>query len=134
MINAMLGFMKDVLKMKPQWVVFVHALLAVNMIGPLFFWSAPEAKVVFAVMVGNAILMVALHAKFGFVRLLSIGHFLWVPMVPWLWLRLDAAIPGSAFATWLFLVIVLDSLSLVIDFVDVMRYLSGEIEPILVLD
>ena len=42
-MNAILGFMKDILKMKPQWVVFAHTMLAVNMIGPLFFWSAPEA-------------------------------------------------------------------------------------------
>ncbi len=29
-MNAILGFMKDILKMKPQWVVFVHTMLAVN--------------------------------------------------------------------------------------------------------
>ena len=69
-MNAILGFMKDILKMKPQWVVFVHTMLAVNMIGPLFFWSAPEAKVVFAAMMGNAMLMVALHVDPSYSQLI----------------------------------------------------------------
>ena len=90
----MIAFIKDTLKMPKHWVAWLWLLISVNMIAPLFFWSALEAKLIFAAMVGNAILMVALHAKFGFVRLLGLGHILWLPLVPWLYFRHCALTAG----------------------------------------
>ncbi len=64
-------------------------------------------------------------------RLLGIGHVVWVPMVPWLWTRLGVAPASSLFRYWLLATIVLVSLSLLIDAVDVIRYLRGERDPYL---
>ena len=121
----MISFMKDTLKMPKHWVAWLWLLIGVNMIGPAFFWDALEAKVVFAAIMGNAMLMVALHAKFGFVRLLGIGHILWLPLLPWLVLRLAELSPGPL-SIWLWSLIVINGLSLVIDVIDVVRYARGE--------
>ena len=90
---------------------------------------APEGKVVLGAMVFGAFLQTAIFSVKGFVRLLGIGHIAWVPMVAWLWTRLELAPPTSLFRYWLLAVIVLASLSLLIDVADVIRYLRGERDP-----
>ena len=77
----------------------------------------------------GAILQTVIFSAKGFVRLLGIGHIAWLPMVPWLWDRLDTAPPGSFFKYWLLATIVVVSLSLIIDAADVIRYLRGERDP-----
>ncbi len=79
----------------------------------------------------GALLQIAIFAAKGFVRLLGIGHIAWVPMVAWLWTRLDVAPASSLFRYWLLANIVLVGLSLLIDAIDVTRYQRGEREPYL---
>ena len=51
-------------------------------------------------------------------------------MVPWLGIRLFQAQPlNSTFEYWLLIVTVMNTISLVIDAVDVVRYMRGEREP-----
>ncbi len=113
----------------PGLAVWLGVLLAVNFVVPLVFVGRLEAQVVlFAGMAGALVQMLLFRAK-GFVRLLGIGHVPWIPMVPWLWMRLDQAAWPSAFGFWLVAVIVLDGLSLILDVTDVLRYLGGERTP-----
>ena len=79
----------------------------------------------------GALLQIAIFTAKGFVRLLGIGHLVWVPMVAWLGTRLEVAPASSGFRYWLLATIVLVSLSLLVDAVDVIRYLRGEREPYL---
>ncbi len=73
--------------------------------------------------------MTAIFAVKGFVRLLGIGHIFWVPMVPWLWTRLDQVEPESLIGYWIIAVVALNSISLIIDAIDVVRYVAGDREP-----
>ena len=51
-------------------------------------------------------------------------------MVPWLWMKLGQASPlDSTFEYWLIMVIVMNTLSLVIDVIDVVRYIKGDHVP-----
>ena len=127
-MNAMIGFLKDALRIPKHWVVWLMLLVVLNMIAPFFFWSSVEAKVVLAVMTVNAALMVGLHARFGFVRLLGVGHVLWLPLLPWLFFRL-CGIPAGPLSIWLWSLIVIDGISLAIDVADVVRYARGERAP-----
>ncbi len=77
----------------------------------------------------GALLQIAIFSAKGFVRLLGIGHVVWVPMVAWLWTRLEGVPAGSLFRYWLLATIVLVSLSVLIDAIDVIRYLRGERDP-----
>ena len=65
----------------------------------------------------------------GFVRLMGIGHIYWVPLIPWLWSRLDGFPPTGPFAMWLTSVMLLNRVSLIIDVGDVARYLNGDRTP-----
>ena len=59
-----------------------------------------------------ATIMTFLHARLGYVRLLGVGHFVWLPMLIWLGFRLDS-IPGNTlFRGWLYILINLDKASL----------------------
>jgi hypothetical protein len=60
------------------------------------------------------------------VRLLGIGHLPWVPVVLWLRSRTSAIRTDTLFGHGSWAVIVLDGLSLVIDAIDVGRYVAGE--------
>ncbi len=71
-------------------------------------------------------LMVALTAYSGFSRLLGLGHILWFPLFYFLWTRLDLNPADSPLGLWMRSVMVLNAVSLVIDTVDVGRYLAGD--------
>lgn len=128
-MNAMIDFARTMLTLPKPWVAWVMLLMAANMIGPLFYLRTPEGKVVLGAFLVGATAQTAIFSAKGFVRLLGIGHAVWVPMVYWLWTRLDAAPAGSLFRYWLIATIVLVSLSLVIDATDVIRYPRGDREP-----
>ncbi len=127
----MIDFSRTMLTLPRPWVAWVILLMMANMILPLFYLGTPEGKVVLGAAVFGAILQTAIFSAKGFVRLLGIGHIAWVPMVYWLWTRLDLAPAGSLFRYWLLTTIVLVILSLLIDATDVIRYFRGERKPYL---
>jgi len=125
----MIDFFRTMLTLPKPWVAWVMLLMTANMIIPFFYLRTTEGKIVLAAAVLGAITQTAIFSAKGFVRLLGIGHIAWVPMVYWLWTRLDAAPAGSLFRYWIVATLVLVSLSVLIDATDVIRYLRGEREP-----
>ena len=105
----------------------VGLLMFANFLSPLIFITTLEGQVVLGTGIVSAIIQMGIFQAKGFVRLLGIGHSPWIPMLVWLWTRLDWDF--SIFAYWILALIVLNSLSLIIDAVDVARYLMGEKEP-----
>jgi hypothetical protein len=63
------------------------------------------------------------------VRLLGLGHSLWLVMLPWLAVRLLGHGASDGFGKWLVAVIVIDSISVVLDAVDVARWIRGDRTP-----
>jgi hypothetical protein len=125
----MIAFFRTMMTLPKPWVGWVMLLMTVNMIVPLFYLGTLEGKVVLGAAVFGAFLQTWIFSTKGFVRLLGIGHVAWVPMVAWLWTRLDVAPAGSLFRYWLLATIILVSLSLLIDATDAIRYLRGERAP-----
>ncbi len=128
-MNTMIEFTKGMMSMRMPIPLWMGALITANGLAPLFFWNTLEAKVVLITFMVSATIMVTIYARLGFVRLLGLGHILWIPLVIWLWARLGGVELGSAFAYWILAVMVLNSISLIIDIVDVIRYARGEREP-----
>jgi hypothetical protein len=128
-LKNFVGFSKCLLRMPFPWPIWIMALMAANMIGPLFFLDHLEGQVVLAVFVVSAGLMMILYAARGFTRILGAGHVFWLGLLPWLWSRLDSAQPGEWLSHWIIAVIVVNGLSLVIDVVDVVRYVRGDRQP-----
>ncbi len=133
-MKVMLDFFKAMLQMPRLWIAWVGLLMAVNMVAPIFFLATLEGKVVLGTMMASAVLMMFIFAHKGFVRLLGLGHILWIPLIVWLLGRTNLEAPATLFEQWVLAVIAVNGLSLVIDAVDVFRYLRGERAPTLTLD
>lgn len=122
----MIGFMRSVLKMPTPWLFWVILLVAVNLVVPLFYIQTLEAQLTIASMMAGFITQSYIHSKLGFVKLLGLGHVFWIPLVVWLGFRLNDIGVGDAFGIWLASLVLINTVSLVIDVVDVTRFLSGE--------
>ncbi len=128
-MKAMIEFNKAMMSMKMPWPLWVGLMVALNVIGAIYFFGAIEAKVVLAAAIAGILIQTAIFGAKGFVRLLGIGHIFWLPLVPWLSTRLESIGLDSPLGYWIAAVIVVDGISLVIDAVDVSRYLRGDREP-----
>jgi len=128
LIRAFMSFNKGMLKMPVPWQLWIMLLVGVNMILPLFFLDRLEAQLVVGAFLANMMLMTALTGLVGFTRLVGLGHFFWIPLVVFLWTRLEQIPAEGVFGLWIRALIVIDVLSLVIDTVDVIRYIAGDRE------
>ncbi|MCH7753918.1 hypothetical protein IH970_02170 [candidate division KSB1 bacterium] len=124
-MHAFLKFNRGVLKMPLPWRLWLMLLVTANLVVPLFFLGHLEAKVVLGAMVGSMMLMTVLTAVSGFTRLLGLGHILWVPLLLFLWTRLDQIPANDFFGVWIRILMALNAMSLIIDAVDVIRYIAG---------
>ncbi len=77
-------------------------------------------------MAANMALMTFLTSRFGFTRILGLGHIFWIPLLGFLLTRLGSIPAGASYGAWLRALILLNSGSLLIDMVDVIRYLAGD--------
>jgi len=128
-MRAMIDFFKTMLLMPKPWQSWLGLLLVVNMVIPILFINTLEAQVVLTAMIAGALTQATIFRAKGFVRLLGIGHIFWIPMIVWLWFRLDQIASNGPFGYWVLAVIILNGLSLLIDTVDVTRYIRGERRP-----
>jgi len=126
--NAFIKFNKGMMRMPLPWKFWLMSLVAINMIIPLFFLDRLESQVVVGTIVASMILMTALTGLSGFGRLLGLGHVLWIPLLYFLWTRLDQIPADDFFGIWIRVLMVLNVTSLVIDATDVIRYLAGDRE------
>ncbi len=72
------------------------------------------------------VLMTPHTARFGFSRIIGVGHIAWVPLLGFVWSQLPDIPATDAFGIWLRAVIVLDVTSLVLDAVDAVRFAQGD--------
>lgn len=129
----MIDFHRCVLAMPKFWAAWLGLLALLNGLGGLVFISSPEGLWTLVIFLASAMLMMGLFRAFGFVRLLGMGHILWVPLVFWLASRLGAAPETGWLRLWMTAVIVVNATSLVIDVIDVIRYLRGDRAPTVTL-
>ncbi len=112
--------------MPPLWRLWLGMLIGANLVAPLFFLDRVEARVTIAALLISMTLMTALTARFGFSRILGLGHVAWLPLLAFLIGRVTEVPASTGFGLWLRTVIVLDAISLVLDAVDVVRFLRGD--------
>ncbi len=125
-MRSFLRFNRGLLGMPPHWRLWLGMLVGANLVAPLFFLDHVEARVTIAALLISMTLMTALTARFGFSRILGLGHVAWLPLLAFLIGRVTEVPATTAFGLWLRTVIVLDAISLVLDAVDVVRFLRGD--------
>jgi hypothetical protein len=125
-----MSFIQDAGRFGIGWRLWMVLLQLANLIAPLFFLGRVEAQLTLGAYILAAAIIVPLHRRLGWVRLLGIGHFQWFALLPWLVMRYLTTSPTGAFGVWLAAVILINATSLVIDVVDVARYVAGERKPV----
>ena len=130
MIQAMKDFMTGIRSLAGYWQVWLAGLMGLNMALPLVYIEHPEAQYTLAAaMTGGGIGLVLVKVQ-GFTRLLGLMHLPWVVLMFYLWNQLPLHPEMDGFGLWLRLVLLANGLSLIIDTVDVVRYIAGERQPL----
>lgn len=112
---------------QPWWLVSWIGWLALVNLSAIFFFAEIEARWVLAAFGASALTMFGLYELVGYARLLGLAHVLfWTPLVIYLYRRLSNLVGPPLLERWLRLLLATNGLSLVIDYVDVLRYLLGE--------
>ena len=127
-MNAFIKFNRGLLAMPLPWRLWLVLLLTLNLIAPLAFIERLEAQATLAALLVSMALMTGLTGLSGFSRLLGLGHIVWVPLLFFLWTRLGEIPAADTFGLWVRATIAVNATSLVIDAIDVVRYVRGERE------
>ena len=108
---------------QPTWIpIWVSALMVVN-IASVAFWSEPLAKVIFVAFMISAMLMMGLYSRFGFEKILGLGHVIWIPLLAYILSQLQGVAKG--FQIYLVILSVFIAVSLIFDIIDVWKYFSS---------
>ena len=127
-MKALVDILKNMFKMPMAWWPWMAGLPLMNLFS-IFFLPRTEAWVVLGTGLLAATIMTALHAKLGYVRIVGIGHFVWIPMLVWLAFRLETIREDTLFRGWILSVMAMDTVSLLLDIMDLIRYLRGDRAP-----
>jgi len=121
--------MKRIFAMKFPWNLWVFVMALVNMVVGFLYFPTLEGKLILAALMASFIVMTIVFSKYGFVRLLGLGHVLfWTPLCLWLFMRLQGSHfdSSSDLKTWIYTLLAINTASLIIDYIDVIRYLKGD--------
>ncbi len=125
-MNAFIKFNKGLMNSSLPVKLWIGLMVIFNMIIPLFFLERLEAQVVLAAIMASMAVMTLITGTTGFTRLLGLGHIFWIPLLYFLGTHLDQIPPDDGFGVWVRALMVINATSLVIDAVNVLRYLAGE--------
>jgi len=132
--HAFVRYHRGLGRMPARWKPWLLSLLAANMILPLLFITQREAQVVLGTALLGGATFVVLTAFTGFSRLLGLAHFWWIPLIVFLLTRLAPHPATTPYGIWLRTVILLDTVSLVLDTANVVRYLRGDRKEMVLSD
>lgn len=105
---------------QPLWVsLWVMFLMIINM-GSIVFWHEPVAQLILTTFLVSAMLMMGLYARYGFTKILGLGHIPWIPLPTYLLTKISTV--EGTFKRYLLVLSVSIAISLVIDAIDVWRY------------
>ena len=126
MIQAFKDFMTGVFSLAIGWQIWLFLLVTINFFIPAFFYSSHEAQLTIAVFFAGGMIGMVLVKIQGFTRLLGLMHILWIPLTFYLIGKVNIFPASHPIGLWIRVLLVFNGISLVIDTVDVIRYLRGE--------
>lgn len=111
------------LMQQPIWVPVWVLILAIVNVASVGFWSEPLAKAIFVTFMLSAMLMMGIYSRFGFEKILGLGHILWIPLLAWVLMEIPTA--QAAFKSYLITLSISMVVSLALDIVDVWKYFTS---------
>ncbi len=125
-MNAFIRFNRGVLRLPIGVRLWMLLVGSANLILPIIYFQQSEARIVLLTFLASFLLMILITGTSGFTRLVGLGHIFWVPLVLFLVSRLDSIPATDAYGIWIRSVIAINTISLVLDAVDVVRFARGE--------
>ncbi len=111
------------LMQQPIWIpIWLFFLMIIN-VASLGFWHEPLAKIIFITFMTSAMLMMGLYSRFGFEKILGLGHILWVPLLVYVLTQLP--IVEAFFKSYLVVLSISLAISLAFDITDVWKYFTN---------
>ncbi len=111
------------LMQQPVWIpVWVFYLMVINL-ASVGFWHEPLAKLIFVTFMISAMLMMSLYSRFGFEKILGLGHIFWVPLLIYIIVRLPSF--DALFRIYLIVLSISIAISLVFDIADIWKYFTN---------
>ena len=140
MQNDMPATLNDAILTEPIWLQgWVGVLVIANLLAIAFVATKESGKwrfrkEAFAILFSffaAAALMTWMYGRFGYVRLLGLPHLLfWGPVFVWLLVRFRKGEFSSPFSKYVAFYLLIAGISLVVDSIDVLRYLFGDTTPL----
>ncbi len=125
-MNAFIRFNRGLFRLPVGVRLWMLLLVSANLILPVIYFQQSEARIVLLTFFAGILLMVVITGTSGFTRLVGLGHIFWVPLVLFLVSRLGSIPATDAYGIWIRSVIALNTISLVLDAIDVVRFARGE--------
>lgn len=111
------------LMQQPVWIPFWLFILVVVNVASVGFWNEPLAKVIFVIFMLSAMLMMGLYSRFGFEKILGMGHILWIPLLVYVLMEIPNT--RDTFKSYLIILSISIAISLAFDIVDVWKYFTS---------
>ena len=125
-MNAFIRFNRGLFRLPVGVRLWMLLLVSANLILPVIYFQQSEARIVLLTFFAGILMMVVITGTSGFTRLVGLGHIFWVPLVLFLVSRLGSIPATNAYGIWIRSVIALNTISLVLDAIDVVRFARGE--------
>ena len=120
-----MGMLQDMVAVSSPFVLAWILWMTIVNGASVLFLGHRQGRAVLAAFIGAVVLMQVIYWATGFTRLLGLAHVIcWTPLVVWL-VGERPRLEGRL-ATWVGVVIVTNGASLVLDYVDVFRWLTGD--------
>lgn len=121
-----MGLMGKIME-EPLWLqAWVFWMTIINTASIAFVRHA-GGRVALGAWIGNLIFMTLLFETAGYVRLLGLSHVIfWTPLVIYLFVSRANIANQGIYSYWALILGITNSVSLVIDYIDVVRWLIGD--------
>ena len=134
--TAALSLTEAMAENMPTWLYFwLVPLVLTNLVAVLFIVGRKAGQWIFRIEALSIIvsfmlaaqIMEWIYGELGYVRLLGVGHLVgWTPAYLWIWSRRKHHDPATTlFGKYLLVYLLMNGISLVIDFIDMIRYFVG---------
>ena len=107
---------------QPQWVVAWVGILVLMNLFAFRYRAKDEAKIIIGLFFLNGLFMLTLHSIYGYSKILGLGHFLWLFLLPYLVSSIKKA--KGEYQAYLIAYSITISISLGFDIRDVFIYLN----------
>lgn len=109
------------------WQLWIYWMMAINTASIVFIKNHVAARAVFVVWMLNGGCMMLAAEVVGYTRILGLVHVVfWTPLVVYLYRELKDSEASGAFLIWMRVLLLTIIASLILDYLDVIRYILGD--------